>query len=761
MKQIACLLCTFFSFLGALAQLPPIGNWREHLSYHQAIAVVAGNNEIFAATTYALFSVELSDNSLHRMSKMTGLSETGINCIALDSVTGKLIIAYTNSNLDLLKNGLVKNIPALKEFTVSGDKSVYSIYCLNGKAYLCTGLGLVVVDIDRNEIKETYVIGQNGQLVKVNGLASDRNFFYAATAEGLKTAAINSTSLADYRTWQSEAGLSPGSVNAVVVLPDERPVVLKNDSLYVKQGANWSLLYAGGFSIQSITKSGNQLILSETGQPAARIVILNTDGNIASIIQNPVFIKNPSQAINFSNDTWIADSTSGLIKFSGNSFTSYTPNSPLSTASGEVQIIQNKLWSAAGSVNADWIGQNNKNGAYLFAGNNWENYNSSNVPAFDSLPDLITLAIDSRINSVWLGSFGGGLIQLKEDKTAVVFKQQSPLQSPPGRPGSYFVSGLALDAENNLWVANYGANQEVHVRKTDGNWRSFSIPFIHSENAVSQIVIDALDQKWIVSPKGNGLFCFNHGASIDNPADDKWRFFRAGLGNGNLPANNVLSIAMDKNGFIWVGTSNGIGIIPCRQQVFSTPSCEAVLPVVQNGNFNSFLFSGEQVQSIAVDGADRKWIGTKNGAWLISADGEKTIYHFTEEKSPLLSNDVRRIAIDGASGEVFFSTDKGICSFRGTATEGSTENRDVLVYPNPVPSGYTGQVAIRGVVENAIVKITELDGRLVYQARANGGQVVWNGRDYKGKRVASGIYLVLITDANRKENLATKIVFLN
>jgi hypothetical protein len=173
------------------------------------------------------------------------------------------------------------------------------------------------------------------------------------------------------------------------------------------------------------------------------------------------------------------------------------------------------------------------------------------------------------------------------------------------------------------------------------------------------------------------------------------------------------------------------------------------------------LFRGEQVQSIAVDGADRKWVATKNGAWLISADGEKTIYHFTESNGPLLNDDVRRIAIDGLTGEVFFSTAMGICSYRSTATEGNSQNQNVLVYPNPVPSGYTGQVAIRGLVENAIVKITELDGRLVYQTKALGGQAIWNGKDYTGRRVASGIYLVLVSDNGRKENLATKIVFLH
>jgi hypothetical protein len=173
------------------------------------------------------------------------------------------------------------------------------------------------------------------------------------------------------------------------------------------------------------------------------------------------------------------------------------------------------------------------------------------------------------------------------------------------------------------------------------------------------------------------------------------------------------------------------------------------------------LFSGEEVQCIAVDGADRKWIGTKNGAWLISADAEKTIYRFTTDNSPLLSNDVKKIAVDGKTGEVFFATATGICSFRSTATAAGSTNSNVLVFPNPVPPGYNSNIAIRGVADNAIVKITELNGRLVYQTRALGGQAIWNGKDYNGRTVSTGIYLVLVSDDARQEKVATKIAFIS
>ena len=203
-------------------------------------------------------------------------------------------------------------------------------------------------------------------------------------------------------------------------------------------------------------------------------------------------------------------------------------------------------------------------------------------------------------------------------------------------------------------------------------------------------------------------------------------------------------------------------MIECPLDIFSSTTCDAVWPVVPNGNFAGFLFKGQEVRSIAVDGADRKWVATPNGVFLVSANGQQVIYRFTEDNSPLLSSDVKRITIDGKSGEVFFATAKGICSFRSTATEGTSKNEDVLVFPNPVPPGYAGTIAIRGLVNNAIVKITEPDGRLVYQTRANGGQATWDGRNYKGQRISSGVYLVLVTDEeNRKERTAARLFFIS
>jgi ligand-binding sensor domain-containing protein len=374
------------------------------------------------------------------------------------------------------------------------------------------------------------------------------------------------------------------------------------------------------------------------------------------------------------------------------------------------------------------------------------------------LLDYVTIAIDKRDESVWAGSYGGGLLHVKPGPSFEIFKQNN-LGSTVGDPTSYRVAGLAFDSENNLWISNFGSSQPLRVRKNDGAWNFFSLPYSLINNALAQIIVDNNNYKWIVSP-GNGLICYDHGASIDNTGDDKWRRLGPGAGNGNLPNGEVFCVAKDKSGFIWVGTTDGIGVIQCPEQTFGAPACDAIWPIVPNGNFAGYLFKGQGVNSIAVDGADRKWVATKNGVFLISSDGDKIIYRFTEDNSPLLSSDVKKITIDGKTGEVYFATLKGICSFRSTATEGGEKNEDVLVFPNPVPPGFTGIIAIRGLVNNAIVKITELDGRLVYQTRALGGQAVWDGRNYKGQKISSGVYLVLVNDDDKKERIATKIFFI-
>lgn len=759
-------ICAFLTFFSSTAQneFPPVGMWREHLPYNSAIDVASSNSIVFCATPYSLFTVDLEDNSIRRYSKVSGLSETGISTIAYDNIAERLVIAYSNSNIDLLTQSGVINIPDIKRDNIAGDKTIYNIYPYNKYYYLSSGLGVFVVDGDKHEIKDSWFIGNNGAQVKVNGFVVANNFFYAATEEGLKRSSTSTTNPADFTNWQlisGTNGLPVGSCQNIIYAGDKL-IAMHNDSLFVQNGSTWSLFYGDEWPAVSVNSSGGSIQLCQRKLNGdSRVLILNTNGTIQRTIQQPAVISFPKKAIQHQNNFWVADMFGGLSTHNSQTSTVYKPNSPEATASGELTVDENVFYATAGEVNESWNYQYNGNGIFRFKEGVWKNYNRFVYPQLDSMLDFITIAVDPRDKSVWAGSFGGGLLHIKTDESFEIFKQNSPISEMVGDPGSYRVSGLAFDTDNNLWVANYGAERALHVRKNDGSWKSFAIPFTLSGNPVSQIIIDQSNQKWIVSPLGNGLIVFNHGSSVESEADDRWTIYRAGTSSGNLPNSDVLSIALDKNGFVWVGTTDGIGVIQCPQDVFANQGCPAFWPVVEEGNFAGYLFKGEEVRSIAVDGADRKWVATRNGVWLISANGENVIYRFTEDNSPLLSNDVRKITIDDQTGEVFFATLKGICSFRSTATKGGEKNESVLVFPNPVPPGYAGTIVIRGLVNNAIVKITELDGRLVYQGRSLGGQFVWDGKDYKGRRISSGVYLVLVSDETKTEKIASKIVFIS
>ncbi|HEY2721349.1 MAG TPA: two-component regulator propeller domain-containing protein [Chitinophagaceae bacterium] len=762
--------CLFiFSFLTgrALSQnsLSPIGTWKEYLPYNNAIDVAGGDNKIYCATSYSLFSIDLSDNSIERMSKITGLSETGVSAINYDENDHKLFIAYSNSNIDIIYRNDIFNIPDLKRENITGDKSIYSIYFLNGSYYLSTGLGIVVVDADKYEIKDSWFIGDTGNHVKVNGFTSDGSFFYAATGEGLKRISINAPNPSDYSNWQllsGSNGLAAGACSDVV-FESNKIITLKNDSLFSFDGSGWHLFYANGNKVTSITSSGGKIIVCHLlSGPVSNVVILNDDGSVAKLIQQNGVTPFPRKAIFYNASYWVADAFNGLSKFSNGTTADdvFSPSSPEGIASGEMTVFDNTFYATAGEVNDAWNYQFNRNGIFRYSEGEWKTFNGFHNPILDSMLDFITIAVDPRDGSAWAGSFGGGLLHIKPDESLEIFKQNSSIQQVPLDPGSYRVAGLLFDEQSNLWISNFGSPQPLVVRKADGSWSNFSLPFTLTENAVSQIVEDDNSQLWIESPLNNGLICYNHGNSLDDLSDDRWLLYRSGAGNGNLPSNNALSIAKDKSGFIWVGTDNGIGVIQCPQEVFNS-GCEAILPIVPQGNFAGYLFSGQSVQSIAVDGADRKWVGTPSGVWLVSSDGENVIEHFTQDNSPLLGDNVKKITINGKSGEVYFATDKGICSFRGSATEGGQTNSNVLVFPNPVPPGYGGTIAIRGLADNSIVKITELNGRLVYQTSALGGQATWDGKDYKGRKISTGVYLILASTDDKTEKTVSKIVFIS
>lgn len=739
-----------FSFLGLTLN----GQWREHLSYQNTLQVISGD-KIYAATTTALFSVD-NTQEINRYHKVNGLSDIGVQQIGWDSQTEQLIIAYKNSNLDILKDGITRNISDIQKSTISGNKTIQAIYTSGGTAFLSTGLGIILVNLSKYEIRDTWIIGNGGRQIGVNAFSEDNQHYYAATDEGLKKIPKSGLDPANFRNWESVAGPTNGRVNFVGIVNNQL-LIAKNDSLFIQENNQWKLLFQeSNWKIKHTGISNNKItVCLRTQSGNSKVIVLNLNGSIEKTISAPGIISYPTAAIIENSTVWVSDLFGGLSSFDRTT-ERYIPNGPIGISSGEFAFHKEVLFQGAGAVNAAWNYQYNREGILTYKEGIWSNIGAFNTPILDSVLDIITLAIDPRDGTIWGGSYGGGLIKKTNNQIQVFKQNNSSLQAAIGDPGNIRVSGLVIDRNNHLWISNYGAPQALKLKTKEDKWVGFSIPFNLIENATAQIIADEYEQLWIQSPKGNGLILYKYGNNIETTGDDQWKLFKQGVGNGNLPSNNVLSILKDKDNNIWIGTDDGIGIITCASSPFS--GCEATIPIIQQDQFAGFLFKGEQVQCMAVDGANQKWIGTQNGVWLLSADAKKIIHHFTVANSPLLSNDIKKIGIDPISGEVYFATFNGLCSYRGAATEPKENLNNILVFPNPVPPLHNGPIAIRGLTENTIVKITELNGRMVFQSRSLGGQVVWNGRDYVGNKIASGVYLVFARDEKGNENMVTKIV---
>ncbi len=741
-KRSLFFICCIALTVAAFSQAPPIGSWRMHLSYAGAIDVVKGDN-IYTATNQAVFS---TNNTLgfEYFNKLTGLSEASIAKIGWDSQTQQVVVAYTNSNLDIIKDGLVKNINDI--LRSGGQKKINAIYCENGLAYLSTSIGVIVVDLSKYEIKESWILGVNGNTIEVFSLTKDNNFWYAATSNGVYKTATSNTNLSDAKVWSvyyQKAGATIKKINS----SPTGLIIEQNDSLLLVQPTSTTtststLFYRPQQQIKSWAYNDQKIIVGTVHIQTSRAYLNVTT---PSTLSNTVFeqagtIINPVACTQSNGIIWISDSITGLIKLdpAANSFLKVIPNGPAGQVSTGL-LATNTAVLAAGQA---------KQGLFVFENGTWQKQNG-----LDSITAIGSITQNKLDNTVWLSSAGSGVGQLIGNKLQVFNQRNSSLLGSPNN--LCYTAGVVTDSKGNSWVSNTGTTVSLHVKQADGKWTSFTNPFGITD--AGNLEIDDQGYIWCTTKNANGLLVYNPGNAVTSAADDRWKQYKAGSGIGNLPSNQVNCTALDKNGFIWVGTDRGIGIIQCNNQVFTTAGCDAILPVVQQDRFAGLLFKDENVQTIAVDGADRKWIGTKNGVWLISATGEKIIYKFSTSNSPLLGNDISKISIDPNSGEVFIATNNGVCSFRSTATEGVTTQQKVLVFPNPVPPGYNGSIAIRGLTNNALVKITNLYGGLIYQTRALGGQAIWDGKNTSGTKVASGVYLIICRDDSGVEKIATKI----
>ncbi|MBT7143248.1 MAG: T9SS type A sorting domain-containing protein [Bacteroidetes bacterium] len=770
-------LLTLFLSNHLFSQLA-IGDWREHLPYSHAKCVAEADNKIYCSTDIGLFSFNKNDNSVEKYSKISGLSDIGINSIRYHQENEVLMIAYSNTNIDLIENNTIYNISDIKRKPNLGNKTINNILFLGNIAYLSCGFGIVVIDLDKKEIKDTYYIGNNGTKINVLDLTFDGANLYAATESGIYKADINNQNLANYAYWHKITNIpnANSEFNCLEyfggkVLMNYRNEATNDDTLYVYDGLSWDYFVPEyNKRIYSLDVSYDKLLISST----SKLLTYNQNFERTNMIYTYGHSSvNPHHAIiDNENTIWIADNTIGLIKTNNdwNAEPAIYPNGPDNSKVVDLEIAEGDLWAATGGKNGSWTNLWNKAEVFSFIENEWNTYNNNSISKMSQAIDIIKVKIDPLNNKhLFAASWGGGILEFMNGELIEIYNDSnSSLQNII--PGSKYVrvGGLVFDDDNNLWATNSEVANPISVKKASGTWSNgekwISFPYGNTVDAptLSEILVTQYGHKWVVLARGYGLFAFDNNRTIENFADDQTKQFDVVDENGKIISNNIFSIAEDREGTIWIGTNKGVLVYYNPSSVFDQSNFYAQKVILEIDGSAQYLLETETVSAIEIDGANRKWFGTENaGVFLMSEDGTEQILNFNTDNSPLLSNTITSIAIDENSGEVFFGTANGIISYRGTAIEPKDNFNDIYVFPNPVRENYSGDITVKGVVENSNVKITDVSGNLVFETTALGGQAIWNGNNFSGERVHTGVYMVFCSNEDGTQTHVTKLLFIN
>ncbi len=761
-------------FLGLLfsfvAGAMPIGTWNIHLPYYECKEVTYSANYVWSATDNSLFKMSKADFTTEKITKIEGLSDLAIGTIEYNPVNDVLIVGYQSGNVDIIKGTKVYNLPDIKRSQIVANKTINSVYFIGTYAYLSTGFGIVVIDTDRNEIKDTYLIGPNGAYMAVYDITSDGTSFFVATANGLYTASMSDPFLANFASWTTLPGLASGSYNCIEMFNGE--IVT---SSFTSQFGSSTVYHGGPFNstwttiISGVTIKELKVLNNELWVGDAYGVLRYNSGyglvDIWAALDASTYATPNDIMPDVDGTLWIADNFLGLVHLIYHDVgTAYRPNGPVSISAAAMDFQDGRLCVVPGGRDDAWNNIYNRAGISFYQNNWWEVMKKEQYPAIDSLDDINFCEFDPNDNThVWLGSWGKGLIEVQNNQIVNIYNHYNSILERKVEYPWCGIGGIRYDEDGNLWMVNSHTMKCLKVKKADNTWAEFDFQgLLTTGTTVGDLMITENGYKWIIVPRTQGMIVFDDNGTIDNTSDDRKKKLGFTAGVGAIPGTDVLCMAEDKDNEVWIGTDKGIAVFYCADNIFNSGGCDAQQILIQQGEYTQILMESQVVTSIAVDGANRKWIGTESGGvYLMSEDGTEEILHFTADNSPLLSDNVTGICIDPKTGEVFFSTGKGIVSYKSDAVEGDDHNGDVYAYPNPVRPDYHGKIAITGLVRDADVKITDIAGNLIFQTTALGGQAIWDGNNFQGQRAASGVYLVFITNEDGTQKKVTKILLMN
>ncbi|MBT4919688.1 MAG: T9SS type A sorting domain-containing protein [Flavobacteriaceae bacterium] len=758
MKQIASIIAVMQVFFLQAQNFE--NNWTGYFSYASLKSISQGNDKIYAAAENSIFIYDLSTQETETISTINGLSGKEITTAYYSKNYGLYVVGYKNGLIEIVIDGdenILKVVDIREKLTIPPDsKQINHFYEYNDKLYISTGYGISVYNMGALEFGDTYYIGDLGGQIAVTQTTVFGDLIYASTSNnGIKSALVNDENIIDYQEWTTS---SLGGYKGIQTLGTEL-YVLNNTNILFKQDSDLGFIEIDSFSSSVIDFGVQSNILTITTENTVQA--FEEGYNLLAEVNNLMGYDYTLQSgFYFNNIFYLGTSTLGMLVVpeSPQEALQVLPAGPLYNQPFSIDASPGQLWVSYGDVDLTFNPfPLTRKGISNFKNEAWKNIKYDSLIdqlGVNDVNDLVYVKINPENPFVsYMSSYQKGLLKLNGQEPSILYNEtNSPMDiALENEDEGIRVYGADFDREQNLWFVQSKIDNGLLKLTPDGQFQTIDISNIidaESELALSKVAVSRTGYVFFGAVE-NGLIGYN-------PTTNQFNKIGEGLGSGNLPTTDIKALVFDNQNRLWIGTRKGLRVLYSVGSFFESGAETDAQPIIilEDGVPQELLFL-QSITDIEVDGSNNKWISTAtSGVFYLSSNGQETLFRFTSDNSPLPSDNVLDIAIDDSSGKVYFATNDGLVAFNGTSTAARDDLENVYAFPNPVRPNFTGNVTIKGLTAKANVKITDITGNLVFETTSEGGSVQWDTTAFGKYKVASGVYLILITS---DDNLQTKV----
>lgn len=761
LKMVRRYCCVLFFFLFQFGFAQGQLSWQGYFSFNEIKDISESPTTVFAASENALFSKNSAANILKTTTTVDGLSGQTISAVYHSEAFKKTIVGYENGLMIVINetdNSMIKKVDIINKQLPASLKKINHLLENNGVLYVSCDFGIVQFNLSTSQFGDTYFIGDNGAEISVRQTAFFNGFIFAATSTGIRRADSTNPNLIDFSQWTV---VNSGDWSNISTLDTQLIAINASGNIH-RYSSNTFV----GFS---------QLPQSAQDMRAVNHNLFVTTSNTVYVYNNQMVLNRqivntqlPEANLTFSCASaagdliYIGTKEKGLFSSSlsvAGTFENTTPDGPLRNDIFSIDVASNSLWAVYGDYDIYY----NPYGLDSYGISKLNNSRWLNIPyseVYDAKSITRIIVNPNNEKQVYASSFFSGLLRIENDIPNYLFNEKnSGLETLTFEGPNYIdvrINGTAFDKSGNLWVTNSRIKNGLKVLKPNGSWQSYATSTILNNaesTSYANIVIDKNNTKWI-STYNDGVIAFNENGNV-------FKKITTGADTGNLPTADVRSVAIDNKNQLWIGTTKGLRVLSNIGNFQTDSQLKANPIIILDDNLAQELMYEQFITSIVVDGANNKWIGTADsGIFMVSQNGQETKYHFTINNSPLPSNTINDIKINSTTGEVFIVTNKGMISFKGIATGANEDLNNVFVYPNPVRPNYSGTVKVAGLLDKANVKITDIEGNLVYETTSEGGTIEWDTTAFGRYKVASGVYMIFISAQDGGETKVKKVMII-